>query len=344
MIADACPPPIHASRQVVIRLLGGLLSAHDLSGDAAMLEKAEDLADRLLPAFDGPNGAPGWAGRPWSGPCPPLSSRLGGAGPARAACCLPVLQPGLVLRSPTRPPTPPCAPAGLVSNGIELPQPQPARPTDPNVIIAELGTATVEFGALARALRDPLYQRRAEQGPRFVHAANPARFLLPVAVSRATGRPASDITSLGPMADSYYGQRPAGWGRLGGAAGWGLVRLCCWQCREPTTSHRACLLMAALLPGLRCRHPTARPAAPSLSPPFRVSVEDLAARGQAGARGSAGLRVHRSGHLPGARRPRGARRLPTCLPMPAPLLACPACRTTTGGSGGWAQWRRSWRR
>lgn len=49
---DPCPA------QVVIRLLGGLLSAHDLSGDPAMLDKAEDLADRLLPAFAGVNGAP----------------------------------------------------------------------------------------------------------------------------------------------------------------------------------------------------------------------------------------------------------------------------------------------
>lgn len=92
-------------------------------------------------------------------------------------------------------------------NGIELPRPASARTSDPNVIIAEFGTATLEFGALARALRDPLYQRRAEQGPRFVHGANPSTFLLPVAVNRATGRPSSDTTSLGPMADSYYGQR-----------------------------------------------------------------------------------------------------------------------------------------
>jgi mannosyl-oligosaccharide alpha-1,2-mannosidase len=41
-----------------IRLVGGLLSAHLASGDAAVLAKARDLADRLLPAFKTPTGFP----------------------------------------------------------------------------------------------------------------------------------------------------------------------------------------------------------------------------------------------------------------------------------------------
>lgn len=41
-----------------IRLVGGLLSAHHACGDAALLAKAKDLADRLLPAFDTPTGMP----------------------------------------------------------------------------------------------------------------------------------------------------------------------------------------------------------------------------------------------------------------------------------------------
>jgi mannosyl-oligosaccharide alpha-1,2-mannosidase len=41
-----------------IRLVGGLLSAHHASGDAILLAKAKDLADRLLPAFDTPTGMP----------------------------------------------------------------------------------------------------------------------------------------------------------------------------------------------------------------------------------------------------------------------------------------------
>ena len=37
--------------EIVIRVLGGLISAHQLTGDALLLEKARDLADRLMPAF-----------------------------------------------------------------------------------------------------------------------------------------------------------------------------------------------------------------------------------------------------------------------------------------------------
>ncbi|KAL4857147.1 Mannosyl-oligosaccharide 1 [Chlorella vulgaris] len=38
--------------ETVIRILGGLAAAHDLSGDPQLGAKAQDLADRLLPAFD----------------------------------------------------------------------------------------------------------------------------------------------------------------------------------------------------------------------------------------------------------------------------------------------------
>lgn len=41
-----------------IRMLGGLLSAFDLSGDRVFLDKAKDLADRMSPGFDTPSGLP----------------------------------------------------------------------------------------------------------------------------------------------------------------------------------------------------------------------------------------------------------------------------------------------
>lgn len=44
--------------EVVIRLLGGLLSAYQMDGDARWLDLATDLADRLMPAFDSPTGMP----------------------------------------------------------------------------------------------------------------------------------------------------------------------------------------------------------------------------------------------------------------------------------------------
>lgn len=40
------------------RVVGGLLSAYDLSGDKIFLEKAKDIADRLLPAWNTPSGIP----------------------------------------------------------------------------------------------------------------------------------------------------------------------------------------------------------------------------------------------------------------------------------------------
>ncbi|XP_021893165.1 mannosyl-oligosaccharide 1,2-alpha-mannosidase MNS1-like isoform X2 [Carica papaya] len=44
--------------ETTIRVLGGLLSAYDLSGDKIFLEKARDIADRLLPAWNTPSGIP----------------------------------------------------------------------------------------------------------------------------------------------------------------------------------------------------------------------------------------------------------------------------------------------
>ncbi|KAL8137006.1 hypothetical protein V2J09_003007 [Rumex salicifolius] len=44
--------------ETTIRVVGGLLSAYDLSNDKVFLEKAKDIADRLLPAWDSPSGVP----------------------------------------------------------------------------------------------------------------------------------------------------------------------------------------------------------------------------------------------------------------------------------------------
>ncbi|MCB0620594.1 MAG: glycoside hydrolase family 47 protein, partial [Saprospiraceae bacterium] len=44
--------------EVNIRILGGLLSMYDLSENPAVLEKARDFADRMMPAFDTPTGVP----------------------------------------------------------------------------------------------------------------------------------------------------------------------------------------------------------------------------------------------------------------------------------------------
>ncbi|MEP6568165.1 MAG: glycoside hydrolase family 47 protein [Acidobacteriota bacterium] len=44
--------------EVTIRLLGGLLSSYQLTGDKRLLALAEDLGNRLLPVFDSPTGMP----------------------------------------------------------------------------------------------------------------------------------------------------------------------------------------------------------------------------------------------------------------------------------------------
>ncbi|KAL1951025.1 hypothetical protein VTO73DRAFT_174 [Trametes versicolor] len=44
--------------ETTIRVLGGLLSAYALSRDEMYIEKAKDLADRMMPAFETPSGLP----------------------------------------------------------------------------------------------------------------------------------------------------------------------------------------------------------------------------------------------------------------------------------------------
>ena len=44
--------------EITIRMLGGLLSSYQLTGDKRLLGLAEDLGNRLLPVFDSPTGMP----------------------------------------------------------------------------------------------------------------------------------------------------------------------------------------------------------------------------------------------------------------------------------------------
>jgi mannosidase alpha-like ER degradation enhancer 2 len=51
--------PIEVSAfETNIRIVGGLLSGYELMGDEEFLEKAKDIANRLLPIFDTPTGIP----------------------------------------------------------------------------------------------------------------------------------------------------------------------------------------------------------------------------------------------------------------------------------------------
>jgi mannosyl-oligosaccharide alpha-1,2-mannosidase len=42
----------------ICRVLGGLLSSYDLTAEKMFLTKAQELADRLLPAWDSSTGIP----------------------------------------------------------------------------------------------------------------------------------------------------------------------------------------------------------------------------------------------------------------------------------------------
>jgi Glycosyl hydrolase family 47 len=44
--------------EITIRLLGGLISSYQLTGDQRLLKLAEDLGNRLLPVFESPTGLP----------------------------------------------------------------------------------------------------------------------------------------------------------------------------------------------------------------------------------------------------------------------------------------------
>src|SRR5262249_3450865 len=44
--------------EITIRVLGGLLSGYQMTGDARLLKLAEDLGNRLAPVFDSPAGMP----------------------------------------------------------------------------------------------------------------------------------------------------------------------------------------------------------------------------------------------------------------------------------------------
>lgn len=44
--------------EIIIRIVGGLLSAYELSGDVALLNKATEVANRLMPIYSTPTGLP----------------------------------------------------------------------------------------------------------------------------------------------------------------------------------------------------------------------------------------------------------------------------------------------
>lgn len=138
------------SASPVIRLLGGLAAAHDLSGDEELRLKAIDLADRLLPAFE---AAPT------------------GVRPASVACMHSRRCRDLPPTSPSHPS--PAAHAGLVKGLVNWPR-HTTEGDDGrgNVTLAEACSNVLEFAAVSRMAGDPKYRVAAERGLHAVHAAN----------------------------------------------------------------------------------------------------------------------------------------------------------------------------
>ena len=134
-------------------LLPGLMSAYDLTGDALFLEKATDLADRLVPAFlvcpkTGAYGAGGTAAAGAPGALAPLCVLL----PAKL----------LVLRC-----------AGIPDNAARLPRADGGS-SKGLAVLAELGTATMEWGVLSLRGGNATYRKLAERPVRYIwHKLHP---------------------------------------------------------------------------------------------------------------------------------------------------------------------------
>jgi mannosyl-oligosaccharide alpha-1,2-mannosidase len=134
--------------ETTIRLLGGLLSAYDLSSDPALLDMAEELGDCIKGVFDGES-------------------------------------------------------TGIATNKAQLPMTVASSHGEERVMVAELGSNLIEFGALCARTGREEFCLKAEMGLRFIHAKNPDQFLLGETVSRRTGQTYGKMT-IGAGADSYY--------------------------------------------------------------------------------------------------------------------------------------------
>ncbi|PPS11790.1 hypothetical protein GOBAR_AA08851 [Gossypium barbadense] len=158
--------------ETTIRVVGGLLSAYDLSRDNVFLEKARDIADRLLPAWDTTTGIPynvinlargnahnpGWAGgilatyNGWE-----RLERWGG---------------------------------GVGEEGQS--------------ILADSGTEQLEFIALSQRTGDPKYQDKVEKVIVALNKTFPADGLLPIYINPDTATGSYSTITFGAMGDSFY--------------------------------------------------------------------------------------------------------------------------------------------
>src|SRR5207253_2304685 len=138
--------------EITIRLLGGLLSSYQLSGDKRLLSLAENLGNRLLPVFDSPTGLP---------------YRFVN------------LKTGKV--------------RGAETNS------------------AEAGTLLIEFGALSRLTRKPIFYEKAKRALVEIFNRRSPIGLVGTWINVETGKWTNTDSHISGAIDSYYEYLLKGW-------------------------------------------------------------------------------------------------------------------------------------
>jgi ER degradation enhancer, mannosidase alpha-like 2 len=131
--------------EIAIRVLGGLLSGHQLTGDARLLALADDLGARLLPVFASPTGMPYMYVN---------------------------LKTGKVSGAKTNP--------------------------------AEIGTLLLEFGALSKLVKKPVYFDKAKNAVVQLYARRSKIGLVGEEIDVETGQWTNPNSHVGGAIDSYY--------------------------------------------------------------------------------------------------------------------------------------------
>jgi mannosidase alpha-like ER degradation enhancer 2 len=131
--------------EITIRVLGGLLSGFQLTGDHHLLELADDLGNRLLPVFGSPTGMPYMYVN---------------------------LRTGKVSGAKTNP--------------------------------AEIGTLLLEFGALSKLTRKPVYYDKAKNAVVQLYARRSKIGLVGEEIDVESGQWTSANSHVGGAIDSYY--------------------------------------------------------------------------------------------------------------------------------------------
>ncbi|CAK7345676.1 unnamed protein product [Dovyalis caffra] len=157
--------------ETTIRVVGGLLSAFDLSGDKVFLEKAKDIADRLLPAWNTPTGIP----------YNMINLVHGNAHNHRWAGVISLPDYSLL--------------CNLFTECTEKPA---------KSILADSGTEQLEFIALSQRTKDPKYLDKVEKVIEELRKTLPVDGLLPIYINPHSGTAAYSPITFGAMGDSFY--------------------------------------------------------------------------------------------------------------------------------------------